>query len=98
MLTFNLTPILKARGISKPHKFFTSNGFSPSYATRLVKNDIRSIQIDYLEKLCTILNCTPNDLIEWTPSKENEKNKSHPLQPLLKNDIDAQFSQTIQNL
>jgi DNA-binding Xre family transcriptional regulator len=39
-------------------------GFSPNTINNLKHN--KSITIYTLEKLCTILNCTPNDVIEFT--------------------------------
>lgn len=32
----------------------------------------KGITVDTLEKLCTILNCTPNDIIEFIPSSTSE--------------------------
>lgn len=82
MLTFNFHRILQARAISRPHKFLISHGISPSYATRLVKNCIRSIDVVNLEKLCLALNCTPNDLLQWTPPKDLDNADNHPLSAL----------------
>ena len=39
-------------------------GFSPNTINNLKHN--KSITIYTLEKLCTILECTPNDVIEFT--------------------------------
>ena len=38
-------------------------GFSAYTITNLRKN--KSITINTLEKLCKVLNCTPNDIIEF---------------------------------
>lgn len=32
----------------------------------------KGITVDTLEKLCTILNCTPNDIIEFTSTPQNQ--------------------------
>lgn len=36
--------------------------------SRLMKDETASIYFDTIEKLCTTLECTPNDLIEITPT------------------------------
>ncbi len=37
-----------------------------------------------MEKICTLLNCTPNDLMEWTPGSSNLKTTDHPLNELIR--------------
>lgn len=34
----------------------------------------KGITVDTLEKLCVILNCTPNDIIEFIPATQNNIN------------------------
>jgi DNA-binding Xre family transcriptional regulator len=85
MLKFNITNITTLRGITKPYKFFVQNGFSSTYATKLVKNDVRSIELGHLEKICTILKCTPNDIIQWIPGEDNQ-DPQHPLISLKRED------------
>lgn len=33
----------------------------------IYKGNIKSIKLEYLDKLCYVLNCTPNDLFRYTP-------------------------------
>lgn len=48
-------------------------GFSPNIITSLRNN--KSITIYTLERLCQILDCTPNDIIEFVPDENiNEIN------------------------
>lgn len=44
------------------------HGMNPRTINNL-KHD-RGITVDTLEKLCTILECTPNDIIEFIPNSE----------------------------
>lgn len=39
----------------------------------------------YMERLCLLLNCTPNDLLEWKPGEQQQNNKEHPLNALVRN-------------
>jgi len=45
-----------------------------------------SFSLDTVEKLCLALNCTPNDLLEWTPSKNMTVNDTHALNALKRNE------------
>ncbi|MES2566602.1 MAG: helix-turn-helix transcriptional regulator [Bacteroidota bacterium] len=71
MLTLNLQPVFKARGIDKPYSFLVSAGF-PSYtAHNLLNAKTVSFRLSYIDKLCAILNCTPNELLVCTqPQRE----------------------------
>ena len=65
MLQLNVLALLKARGKSKYWLHNEMNKFEPiSYSNfnALVSNKTQSIKYSNIEKLCTILNCTPNDL------------------------------------
>jgi DNA-binding Xre family transcriptional regulator len=86
MLTFNFTRIFKARGIDKPFSYLTSLGYSANLATRIANNRIRRFDLHYVETFCEILQCTPNDLLQWFPSGKQKDNEKHPLFPLKRTD------------
>lgn len=44
------------------------NGMNPRTINNLKHN--RGITVDTLEKLCAILECTPNDIIEFIPDND----------------------------
>lgn len=44
------------------------HGMNPRTINNLKHN--RGITVDTLEKLCTILDCTPNDIIEFIPNSD----------------------------
>lgn len=79
MLTFNFTRVFKSRGIDKPFSYLVKKGYSDNFATRVVNNRIEKLNLKDVEKLCELLQCTPNDLLQWNPSKEDENNEKHPL-------------------
>lgn len=37
---------------------------------RLYNNQVSRIEFDVLNKLCNYLECSPNDILEFTPDKE----------------------------
>lgn len=79
MLSLNLTPIFNARGITRPHSFLTKNGFSNFTASNLLSHHTRVFRLDYIERLCTILVCEPNDLLLFTPDKGKQYAPDNPL-------------------
>jgi DNA-binding Xre family transcriptional regulator len=68
MLKLNVKPLFAARGIDKPNGFLRKHGFTADTASRVVTGKVRVLNLDRLEKLCLILNCKPEDLLEWEPS------------------------------
>ncbi len=80
MLQLNLKRIFKARGIFEPYKFLVQSGFVPFTAHKYKNGSVAHMRIDHIEKLCVLLNCTPNDLFEWVPSDLLEDRADHPLQ------------------
>ena len=47
---------------------------------------MNSFSLETVEKLCLALNCTPNDLLEWVPSKDMATNSAHSLNALKRNE------------
>lgn len=65
MLQLNVDNLLKKNGKTKYWLFNELNKISPMSYTNfnnLVANKTKSIKYDNIEKLCTILQCEPNDL------------------------------------
>ena len=79
MLTFNFSRIFKARGIDKPFSYLVKVGYSDNFATRIVNNRMKRLNLDDVEKLCELFQCTPNDLLEWIPESKDKTNDKHPL-------------------
>lgn len=82
MLKINLIKVFRLRGITKPGKYLEQNGFSKSIAYNIIKLKTSALKLENLNKLCSILSCTPNDFLEWTPDKSIPLPESHPLQKL----------------
>lgn len=47
-------------------------GFSANIITRLKRNGY--ISLESVESICRVLNCTPNDILEFLPDKEVNEN------------------------
>jgi DNA-binding Xre family transcriptional regulator len=84
MLYFNIRRLMELRGIDKPYAFLVKNGFVSQTATNMVNNQLGRITPEQMEKLCLILNCTPNDLFDWRPNENSAVSESHALHSLKK--------------
>ncbi len=98
MLTLNLKPIFKLRGIEKPYSFLVKAGLSPQSATKILNNKTRVFRLDHIEIICDKLNCTPNDLLSWTPEKDANLPNNHSLTKLKRDQIDFQLHDTIKTI
>ena len=54
---------MKEKGVTK-YTLIYKHGFSAYTITNLRKN--KSITMNTLEKLCKVLECTPNEIVEFT--------------------------------
>lgn len=72
MLIYNFQRVFKARGIDKPRAFLINHGFPRGIATGIANNKADRFALKHMEKVCLLLNCTPNDLLEWQPANKKE--------------------------
>lgn len=82
MFYFNFDKIFNVRGINQPFAFLQKNGFSRSQASLITTRRATSLRLKNLERLCILLSCTPNDVLEWHPAKDLILPSTHPLQKL----------------
>jgi hypothetical protein len=98
MLYFNFTRLFKARGIDKPAGYLVKNGFSDNFATKVVRNSFRRMDLSNIERLCTLLRCTPNDILQWVPDSSDIDIANHPLSPLHQTDKVMDLTRTLHSL
>lgn len=79
MLKYNFDRVFKARGIDSPIKFLRQAGIYDAFALRMKKNQVHRMNLPTIEKICILLKCTPNDLMEWEPDSNDESFSGHPL-------------------
>jgi DNA-binding Xre family transcriptional regulator len=95
MLTLNLAPIFKARGIDKPYSFLVKNGFTNFTASNILNAHSRVFRLDHIEMLCNILVCEPNDLLLFTPDKGKQYVPNNPLLKLSSDDSNSDWPNTL---
>jgi len=98
MIRYNFTRIFRARGVSKPYSYLLKSGFSDKLATKIKNNAIRRLDLGTLERLCLLLSCTPNDLLEWIPENDVVVNEDHPLNEIRKSANTADIFKTLNSV
>ena len=82
MLKFEASRGFHLRGIDNPVSFMVKNGINRSTASNLYRGKVEFVRLEHLDKLCTLLRCTPNDLLSWTPDAKGVLDEDHPLTAL----------------
>jgi len=98
MLKYNIKRILGIRNITKPVNFFISCGLSPGTASKYANSELTTLNLRTVETVCQKLHCTPNDLLEWQPDKDEDNRSDHPLYPLKKSEKEMQIARLIQSI
>ena len=81
MLRINLSRIFRALAVHRPTRFLVEKGYTYSTAQRLVVMNHSRFRLEDLEQLCLRMGCTPNDILEWVPSADQQELNT-PLQQL----------------
>lgn len=98
MLIFKPQKMFERRGIDKPHAALVKAGISPATATKLLGFYNVRLTIDHLERICRLLNCTPNDLFEWKPDKNEAANDNLALNALRRDHSAQNFGEIVKNI
>ncbi|HRQ29972.1 MAG TPA: helix-turn-helix domain-containing protein [Saprospiraceae bacterium] len=69
MLSLNLAPIFRMRGIEKPYSFLVKARRSQHSATKILNDMTQIFRLDHVGLLCDLFVCEPNDLLAWKPDK-----------------------------
>jgi len=83
MLTISVRPLLEFRGVKPSIRYVQSLGFTYGSARYIYSGDMKSMNLQMMEKLCVGLRCTPNDILFYTPGNE-PLTAQHPLHSLNK--------------
>lgn len=97
MLKINLDSALSRRGVTRPFAFLRGLGISHNTAHRLL-NKTQAINLRHLERLCRHLNCTPNDLMEFTDGEQVPLSEDHALQKLVRGAAKGNITHQLRSL
>ncbi len=82
MLKLNLSRLFNERGISQPCIYLIKHNIPRHTAQRILSGEHTHLHFTHVETLCKALVCTPNDLLEYIPDKEEGLLENHPLKAL----------------
>ena len=69
MVKLKVLDILKEKGRTK-YWLYKQMGMSYQNFNRMVNNETKSVRYGNLDAMCTILECTPSDLLDFILDKE----------------------------
>lgn len=98
MITINLSAILNDREIKKHVAYLHQNGFTWHTASRMMSKSTKGITFKNLERLCTILHCTPNDVLMWSAENGAKPDANQPLHQLVPPEHNAFITNSFKNL
>lgn len=70
MITVAIREVAEKRGITSSYQLMKLLSVPPSQAAKWFNNDLESISIRTLDKLCAALRCKPSDLLKYEADKE----------------------------
>ncbi|MEY3679119.1 MAG: hypothetical protein RI924_1260 [Bacteroidota bacterium] len=82
MLKLNLNSLFSERGISEPCIYLIKQGIPRHTAHRILRGEPTQLHFRHIETLCKALVCTPNDLLQYIPWKDDQLSDKHPLNQL----------------
>jgi DNA-binding Xre family transcriptional regulator len=98
MLKFNVKKIFALRGIEKTTAFLVNLGMGYPAASRFLRAKSPYVKIRDIEKVCIALNCTPNDLFEWTADAKTVLPATHSLNALQKGENTRNLQEMIKDI
>ncbi|KEQ22188.1 Cro/Cl family transcriptional regulator [Paenibacillus tyrfis] len=80
MIVFKLADLLDQRQMTM-YQLSKKTGIRPNTLSQWVNNDklreedkhVKAISVEVLNLICQVLDCTPGDLLEYTPDDHNTK-------------------------
>ena len=84
MLRIDIKRIARKKGQFEPTKLLVKNGFGKQKAWKIVSGRVKDWDLNDIEKLCEIFQCTPNDLFVLEPEKGKVYDNKHPMQFLIR--------------
>lgn len=75
-IRIHLDELIKQKGISK-NKLTQRAEMQRTQVNRFCNNDITRLDTAVLARLCSTLDCTISDLLEFVPAKDTDDDNSH---------------------
>ncbi len=98
MLRLNLDRAFRLRGFENPSRHLSKLGISRPTISRLMNGEKSGVSYGHLEKICGLLNCTPNDLFEWKPSANANLPENHALYALRRDESARSLKEIVKDI
>ena len=63
------------RGLTTAYQLMKAANVQPAVAAKWWTNKLDRLDISTIDKLCNVLDCTPNDILVFTPDKKPKSGK-----------------------
>jgi DNA-binding Xre family transcriptional regulator len=73
MIKVRIQQVAQARGIQTAYQLQKAMDINPGMASRLWKGEFEMIGLKTLDRLCSVLDCEPNEILVRTPDKKGGK-------------------------
>jgi DNA-binding Xre family transcriptional regulator len=70
MIQIAIREMAERRGITTAYQLMKAAGVQPAVAAKWWTNELDKIGIGTLDKLCTVFECTPNDILIFKPERK----------------------------
>lgn len=70
MIVVNIKEAARRKGVTSSYKLQQVTGFDISMAARLWRGEWVQVHLKTLNTLCTALQCTPSDILKFTPDAD----------------------------
>lgn len=98
MLIFNPKRMFKMRGIGRPWAALVKAGLSGGTATKILNYYNTRMTVEHVERMCVLLNCTPNDLFEWRSKPNETLTEDHALNSMKREGSPEDLSELIKKI
>lgn len=71
MILVKIQEVAKNVGITTAYQLQKYSGFPPGMAARIFKGEWQRIDLSTLNTLCNVLECTPNDILDYRKDDED---------------------------
>lgn len=72
MIVIEVQKAAKKIGITTAYQFQKISGFAPAMAARIFKSEWKRIDVSTMNTICNALQCTPNEVLKFTPDPVEE--------------------------
>lgn len=72
MIKVKIREVAERFDVKNAYQLQNFTGFYPSMAASLWKGEWKQADLKTLNTLCNLFKCTPNDLLEFTPDREDQ--------------------------